>query len=96
MAKRNVLVTGGMGGLGESICTKMADAGYQRGRHLLARKRQGRRSGSAGMTARGYEFRAYPMQRSGLRLLRRLREARSNERWARWTCSSTTPASLAT
>ena len=29
MAKRNVLVTGGMGGLGESICVKMADAGYQ-------------------------------------------------------------------
>ena len=29
MAKRNVLVTGGMGGLGESICTKMADAGYR-------------------------------------------------------------------
>ena len=28
MAKRNVLVTGGMGGLGESICTKMADQGY--------------------------------------------------------------------
>jgi len=29
MAKRIVMVTGGMGGLGESICTKMADAGYQ-------------------------------------------------------------------
>jgi len=29
MAQRNVLVTGGMGGLGESICTKMADAGYK-------------------------------------------------------------------
>ena len=28
MAKRVVLVTGGMGGLGESICTKMADQGY--------------------------------------------------------------------
>jgi acetoacetyl-CoA reductase len=28
MAQRNVLVTGGMGGLGETICTKMADAGY--------------------------------------------------------------------
>ncbi len=28
MAKRIVLVTGGMGGLGESICTKMADEGY--------------------------------------------------------------------
>jgi NAD(P)-dependent dehydrogenase (short-subunit alcohol dehydrogenase family) len=29
MARRNVVVTGGMGGLGEAICTKMADAGYQ-------------------------------------------------------------------
>jgi acetoacetyl-CoA reductase len=27
--KRVVLVTGGMGGLGETICTKMSDAGYQ-------------------------------------------------------------------
>jgi acetoacetyl-CoA reductase len=29
MAQRIVLVTGGMGGLGETICTKMADAGYK-------------------------------------------------------------------
>ena len=27
--QRVVLVTGGMGGLGETICTKMADAGYK-------------------------------------------------------------------
>lgn len=27
--KRVVVVTGGMGGLGETICTKMSDAGYQ-------------------------------------------------------------------
>jgi NAD(P)-dependent dehydrogenase (short-subunit alcohol dehydrogenase family) len=27
--RRVVLVTGGMGGLGETICTKMADAGYK-------------------------------------------------------------------
>ena len=27
--KRVVLVTGGMGGLGETISTKMTDAGYQ-------------------------------------------------------------------
>jgi acetoacetyl-CoA reductase len=27
--KKIVLVTGGMGGLGETICTKMSDAGYQ-------------------------------------------------------------------
>jgi acetoacetyl-CoA reductase len=29
MTDRVVLVTGGMGGLGEAICTKMADAGYR-------------------------------------------------------------------
>ena len=28
MPKRIVVVTGGMGGLGESICTGMADQGY--------------------------------------------------------------------
>ncbi|MFZ2651199.1 MAG: SDR family NAD(P)-dependent oxidoreductase, partial [Burkholderiaceae bacterium] len=28
-SKRVVLVTGGMGGLGETICTKMAEAGYR-------------------------------------------------------------------
>ena len=29
MSKRIAIVTGGMGGLGETISTKMADAGYQ-------------------------------------------------------------------
>ncbi|MBI3897205.1 MAG: acetoacetyl-CoA reductase [Gammaproteobacteria bacterium] len=29
MAQRVALVTGGMGGLGESICTKLSDAGYR-------------------------------------------------------------------
>jgi len=29
MAKKVAVVTGGMGGLGESITTKMADAGYR-------------------------------------------------------------------
>ena len=29
MAKRLALITGGMGGLGETISTKMADAGYR-------------------------------------------------------------------
>ena len=29
MTNRVALITGGMGGLGEAICTKMADAGYQ-------------------------------------------------------------------
>ena len=42
---RVVLVTGGMGGLGETISTKMADAGYRVVGHLLARQHQARRVG---------------------------------------------------
>jgi acetoacetyl-CoA reductase len=58
MAKRNVLVTGGMGGLGESICTKMADAGYQ----VVATYSPGNTKAEewlGAMKARGYQFRAY-------------------------------------
>ncbi len=58
MAKRNVLVTGGMGGLGESICTKMADAGYQ----VIATYSPGNKKAVdwlATMNGRGYKFRAY-------------------------------------
>jgi len=58
MAKRNVLVTGGMGGLGESICTKMADAGYQ----VIATYSPGNKKAPdwlATMGARGYKFWAY-------------------------------------
>jgi acetoacetyl-CoA reductase len=59
MAKRNVLVTGGMGGLGESICTKMADQGYT---VLTTHSPGNKKSGEwlQAMKARGYEFRAYP------------------------------------
>jgi acetoacetyl-CoA reductase len=58
MAKRNVVVTGGMGGLGESICTKMADAGYQ----VIATYSPGNKKATdwlATMNSRGYKFRAY-------------------------------------
>ena len=59
MAKRVVLVTGGMGGLGESICTKMADQGYLVvTTHSPANKTAG--DWIAGMKKRGYDFRAYP------------------------------------
>jgi acetoacetyl-CoA reductase len=58
MAKRNVLVTGGMGGLGESICTKMADQGYT----VVTTHSPGNKGAPewlAAMKARGYDFHAY-------------------------------------
>ena len=45
MAKRVALITGGMGGLGETIYTKMADAGYQ-WRSRIRRRTRHPRSGS--------------------------------------------------
>jgi acetoacetyl-CoA reductase len=59
MSKRIVLVTGGMGGLGESICTKMADAGYV----VVTTYSPGNKKADdwlAAMHKRGYDFRAYP------------------------------------
>ena len=58
MANRNVLVTGGMGGLGESITTKMADAGYQ----VIVTYSPGNTKAPdwlASMKSKGYGFRAY-------------------------------------
>jgi acetoacetyl-CoA reductase len=59
MAHRNVLVTGGMGGLGESICTKMADAGYK---VITSHSPSNTKSSEwlASMKDRGYSFRAFP------------------------------------
>jgi acetoacetyl-CoA reductase len=59
MAKRVALITGGMGGLGEVISTKMADAGY-----TVAVTYSPSNKTSAewlkAMKENGYEFRAYP------------------------------------
>ena len=59
MAQRNVLVTGGMGGLGETISTKLADAGYK---VLVTYSPSNARSGEwlAAMKEKGYSFKAYP------------------------------------
>jgi acetoacetyl-CoA reductase len=58
-AHRNVLVTGGMGGLGESICTKMADAGYKViTTHSPSNTKSQEWLGA--MKGRGYTFHAYP------------------------------------
>ena len=59
MTERVVLVTGGMGGLGEAICTKMADAGYR----VATTCSPGNKKVSdwlAAMKQKGYEFVAVP------------------------------------
>ena len=59
MTKRVALITGGMGGLGETIATKMADAGY---RVVVTYSPSNKTSGQwvADMKAKGYDFSAYP------------------------------------
>ena len=58
MKKRVVLVTGGMGGLGESICLKLADLGYT----VATTYSPSNKTADvwlAGMKERGYHFHAY-------------------------------------
>jgi len=57
--KRTALITGGMGGLGETISTKMADAGY-RVAVTYSPSNKHAEQWVADMKARGYDFRAYP------------------------------------
>ena len=59
MAKRLALITGGMGGLGETISTKMADAGYGVA-VTFSPSNKTASQWTAEMKSRGYEFRAYP------------------------------------
>ena len=58
MANRIALITGGMGGLGETISTKMADAGY---RVAVTYSPSNKTSDDwlATMKAQGYDFHAY-------------------------------------
>ena len=58
MTKRVALITGGMGGLGETISTKMADAGY---RVVVTYSPSNKTSNQwlADMKAKGYDFNAY-------------------------------------
>jgi acetoacetyl-CoA reductase len=57
--KRLALITGGMGGLGETISTKMADAGY---RVAVTYSPSNKHADKwvAAMKARGFDFSAYP------------------------------------
>jgi acetoacetyl-CoA reductase len=59
MARRVALITGGMGGLGETISTKMADAGY---RVIVTYSPSNKTAEKwlADMKAKGYDFAAYP------------------------------------
>jgi len=59
MAKRIALITGGMGGLGETISTKMADAGYQ---VVVTYSPSNKTSAEwlKAMEGKGYKFHAYP------------------------------------
>ena len=59
MAQRIALITGGMGGLGEVISTKMADAGY---RVVVTYSPSNTKADAwvAQMKGKGYEVRAYP------------------------------------
>jgi acetoacetyl-CoA reductase len=59
MTKRLALVTGGMGGLGETISTKMADAEY-RVAVTYSPSNKTADKWVAGMKAGGYDFHAYP------------------------------------
>jgi len=58
--KRTAVVTGGMGGLGESITTKMADAGY-RVVVTYSPSNTKYKSWLEEMKGRGYSFSAYPV-----------------------------------
>jgi len=60
MTQRTALVTGGMGGLGETISTKMHDAGY---RVVITRSPSNNNAENwlADMEARGYPFSAFPI-----------------------------------
>jgi acetoacetyl-CoA reductase len=60
MAQRIALITGGMGGLGESISTKMHDAGYR----VVVTHSPGNKNvagWSAEMKAKGYDFHPVPV-----------------------------------
>jgi acetoacetyl-CoA reductase len=60
MAKRVALITGGMGGLGETISTKMHDAGYR----VVVTHSPGNKNAAAWsdeMQTRGYDFHPVPV-----------------------------------
>ena len=70
---RVALVTGGMGGLGEAICLKMAALGYT----VVTTYSPGNTKAAewlSSMKQQGYEFKRLPVRRRGLGVGRRLRQ----------------------
>ena len=61
MKNRTVLVTGGMGGLGESICTKLADLKYTVVT-TYSPSNKNAEAWLAQMKEQGYNFKAYAWQ----------------------------------
>jgi acetoacetyl-CoA reductase len=74
MAQRVALITGGMGGLGETISIKMASAGY---RVAVTYSPSNTTVGEwlARMSGNGYDFKAYPVDVSEFESCRRCVEA---------------------
>ncbi|MDE2422848.1 MAG: acetoacetyl-CoA reductase [Betaproteobacteria bacterium] len=60
MKQRLVLVTGGMGGLGESICVKLAELGYKVAT-TYSHSNTTSEAWLAAMREKGYHFHAYPV-----------------------------------
>ena len=92
---RVALVTGGMGGLGEAICIKLAALGYT----VVTTHSPGNTKAAewlAAMKSAGLHLPGLSVRRRRLRVRRGLREEGRPRRSARSTCWSTTPASRAT
>ena len=92
---RVALVTGGMGGLGEAICIKLAALGYRVVTTLLAGQHQGAEWLDT-MNQQGYGFRAYPCDVADCDSAAACVEQGARPSSGRSTCWSTTPASRAT
>jgi acetoacetyl-CoA reductase len=92
---RVALVTGGMGGLGEAICIKMAALGYK----VVTTYSPGNTKAAAGWSrcaSRATNFSAYPCDVADYDSAQAMRRFRSSRKSARSTCWSITPASRAT
>ena len=90
-----VLVTGGMGGLGETISTKMVDAGYK----VVVTYSPGNTKHDewvAGMKDNGYDILAVPCDVADIDSCTQAVGRSARQGRARSTSWSTTPASRAT